>query len=60
MFLFAIVSCAKKGGRSPGVTTTQHRDGGIRQKCFDDAAHHCADGLLSGPRCIMGLRVLRR
>lgn len=42
MFLFAIVSCAKKGGRSPGVTTTQRGDGGIHLKCFDNVGHYCA------------------
>jgi hypothetical protein len=44
MFLFAIVSCVKKDGRSPGVTTTQHRDGRIHQKCFDSVGQYCAGG----------------
>lgn len=60
MFLFAIVSCAKKDGRSPGVSTTQLGDGRIHQKCFENVGHYCMDGLLPGPHCIMGLQVLRR
>lgn len=60
MFLFAIVSSAKKGSQSPGVTAARRGDGGIHQKCFDNVGHHCADGLLPGLRCVMGRGVLRR
>lgn len=61
MFLFAIVSCAKKGGRAPGVATTQRGDGRIHQKCFDNIEHYCAGGGFPPCLpCIMGFRVLRR